>query len=192
MASQKQIEANRRNARKSTGPRSDPGKKRASWNAYRHGLSKPMLGAAFASGVEVLARRLAGGAADPMTLALACDAAEAMLELARVRRVKVALIERAQCFGRLDAAKIFKSPKDEAAWIMQHYFGATLWKGRPKFAVETLPAMPVQEPQRTPEAVRRVLPHLLRLYRYESRAAARRDRAIRGLAQSDINSRDTI
>jgi len=39
--------------------------------------------------------------------------------------------------------------------------------------------MPVQEPQRTTEAVRRVLPDLLRLYRYESRAAARRDRAIR-------------
>ena len=45
---------------------------------------------------------------------------------------------------------------------MQHYFGATLWKGRPKFAEDPLPAMPSQEPQRTAEAVRRALPDLLR------------------------------
>jgi hypothetical protein len=44
MASERQIAANRQNARKSTGPRSASGKKRASWNAYRHGLSKPIWG----------------------------------------------------------------------------------------------------------------------------------------------------
>jgi hypothetical protein len=75
----------------------------------------------------------------------------------------------------------FASPKDEAAWILQHFFGATLWKGRPKFAVDPLPAMPSQEPQRTAEAVRRALPDLLKLNRYESRAVTRRDRAIRAI-----------
>ena len=54
MASQKQIEANRRNARKSTGPRSASGKKRASRNAFSHGLSRPMFGAAFTRAVEAL------------------------------------------------------------------------------------------------------------------------------------------
>jgi hypothetical protein len=39
MASEGQIAANRRNARKSTGPRSSGGRKRASRNAYRHGLT---------------------------------------------------------------------------------------------------------------------------------------------------------
>lgn len=78
--------------KKSAGPHSASGKRRASSNAYRHG--KPMFGAEFASGVEALARHLAGSAMDPMTLALARDTAEALLELARVRRVKVALIER--------------------------------------------------------------------------------------------------
>jgi hypothetical protein len=48
MASERQIEANRRNARNSTGPRSRSGKKRASANAFRHGLTKPISGAAFA------------------------------------------------------------------------------------------------------------------------------------------------
>jgi len=39
MASERQIAANRRNARKSSGPHSGAGKKRASRNAYRHGLT---------------------------------------------------------------------------------------------------------------------------------------------------------
>ena len=187
MASEKQIAANRRNARKSTGPRSSPGKKRSSSNAYRHGLSRPVLGADFSPTVELLARRLAGSASDPMTLASARDAAEAMLDLARVRRAKVALIDRAHRFGRLETAKIFKSPLDEAAWIMQHFWGVTLWKTRPKFATDPLPPMPTQEPARTIEAVRRVLPELQRLARYEARAVARRDRAILTLAFEGID-----
>src|SRR6186713_1867922 len=39
MTSLKQIETNRRNALKSTGPRSEDGKQRSSRNAFRHGLT---------------------------------------------------------------------------------------------------------------------------------------------------------
>jgi hypothetical protein len=83
--------------------------------------------------------------------------------------------------GRFDVPKRFQSPMDEAAWILQHFFGATLWKGRPKLAVDPVPALPAQEPARTAEAVRRLLPVLLKLNRYEARAVTRRDRAIRAL-----------
>jgi hypothetical protein len=150
MASQAQFEANRRNAGKSTGPRSAAGKKRASRNAISHGLSRPMFGAELARAVEVLASRILadhGKADDQHALASARQIAEAEFELARVQRIKVALIERA--------------------------------------AVDTLSLMPEHEPQRTAEAVRRALPDLVRLTRYERRAAGRRDRAIRRLAQRE-------
>jgi hypothetical protein len=181
MASERQIAANRRNARGSTGPRSTSGKKRTSQNAYRHGLTKPISSAEFAREAEMLARQIAGDTEDKITIERARDAAEAELELARVRRVKVALIERVAAFGRFDVPSRFASPKDEAAWILQHFWGATLWKGRPKLAIDPLPAMPSQEPQRTAEAVRRILPELTKLNRYESRAVTRRDRAIRAI-----------
>jgi hypothetical protein len=182
MASERQMEANRRNARNSTGPRSTSGKKRASQNSLQHGLTKPISSAAFAREVEMLARQIAGDTADRFTMELARGAAEAELELARVRRVRTALIERVAALGRFDVPKRFASPKDEFAWILQHFCGETVWKGRPKFAVDPLPAMPSQEPQRTAEAVRRALPDLLRLNRYEARAVTRRDRAIRAIA----------
>jgi hypothetical protein len=51
--------------------------------------------------------------------------------------------------------------------------------------------MPTQEPERSAEAVRRALPELIKLHRYESRAAARRDRAIRELSKRRIASKET-
>src|SRR4051794_2825862 len=44
MISQVKCEANKRNAVRSTGPRTAEGKRRASQNAFRHGLSKTMAG----------------------------------------------------------------------------------------------------------------------------------------------------
>jgi hypothetical protein len=65
MASERQIAANRRNARKSTGPRSNAGMKRASRNAYRHGLTLSITStAASAKQLDNLVRKIAG---DPRT-----------------------------------------------------------------------------------------------------------------------------
>ena len=50
--SQKQIEANRKNAQKSTGPKSENGKSRVSKNAYKHGIFSHDTVIEFGSGLE--------------------------------------------------------------------------------------------------------------------------------------------
>jgi hypothetical protein len=185
MTTERQLAANRANARKSSGPRSAAGKKRASRNALKHGLNTPMSGATFARETEALARQIAGDAKDPLRMALARDAAEAQLGLARVQRVGVALIERIAACGRFEQRKLFRTKRDETAWMALSCLGVRLGKTHPKCAVDRLPVLPTSEPARTAEAVGRLVPELLRLNRYERRAAARRDRAIRRLTQSE-------
>ena len=48
-------------------------------------------------------------------------------------------------------------------------------------SIDASATMPSQEPDRSAEAVRRVLPELRQLDRYERRAAAQRERAVRNL-----------
>ena len=61
MATERQIAANRLNARKSTGPRSIAAKERASRNAYRHGLTLSLPSdAGTAKRLDEFARKLAG------------------------------------------------------------------------------------------------------------------------------------
>jgi hypothetical protein len=55
MATEAQLKANRENAKKSTGPRTEEGKARARFNARRHGLTGHII--AFASGDEAAFRR---------------------------------------------------------------------------------------------------------------------------------------
>jgi hypothetical protein len=93
MASALQIQANRANARCSTGPKSHGGKSRAARNARRHGLSisggsNPGLSA----DAEALAHELAGPAADPELLYRAREAAAAHIDVDRVRRARHRLI----------------------------------------------------------------------------------------------------
>ena len=90
MASDKQIAANRANAKKSTGPRTAAGRAKSSRNAYRHGLSVPLPPDPQA--VEALARAIAGEAAGEVQLRAAFALAEAQLELKRIRATRVAAL----------------------------------------------------------------------------------------------------
>jgi hypothetical protein len=174
VASERQIAANRRNARKSTGPRSSAGKRRASSNAYRHGLNLSVgASAPLAPQLEKLVRKIAGSTDDAITLERAREIAQAELDLARVRRAKVALIERTRAFAAADRPQVSLGQVDELlrATIEQ----GSVTRSEPSDSSATMPS---QEPDRSAEAVRRVLPELRKLDRYERRAAARRDRAI--------------
>ena len=103
------------NAKKSTGPRTGAGKRRASRNAYSHGLALNQSGAAYARQVEKLARKIAGRTADAITLEHARVAAEAELELRRVRRIRLALIERTSAFGSLKRQRTFPRRSKKSA-----------------------------------------------------------------------------
>ena len=94
MTSAKQIAANRRNASRSTGPVTAQGKDRASRNALCHGLSVPVCRAsAVAADIGEFALQLVGDAASRTELDLATTAAEAQLELVRIRHEKQLLLE---------------------------------------------------------------------------------------------------
>jgi hypothetical protein len=100
MASERQIAANRRNARESTGPRSGAGRKRTSRNSYRHGLTaRSTSSAKLARAVERLARKIAGDSTNAVILEHFRGAAQAEFDLARIRQVKVAVIERMLASG---------------------------------------------------------------------------------------------
>jgi hypothetical protein len=95
MASERQISANRRNAQKSAGPRTEAGKRRASRNAHWHGLaSQSVLSVDFRQQIEELTRTLSGDSDSALTREWARTAAESTLDLARVQHVKLALLNR--------------------------------------------------------------------------------------------------
>ena len=97
--------------------RSSGGKKRASRNSYRHGLA---AAAVTSEGHAKRVEKLTGNTADLATPEHARRAAEAEFELARVRKVKVALIERMFAFGALEAPKLSIPPDlvSQAKWVL--------------------------------------------------------------------------
>jgi hypothetical protein len=95
MISERKLAANRRNARKCTGPRTQRGKAKASRNALRHGLA----GASADHGhdsekVERIARLIAGKADDCTRYEQAIIIAESWLLISRIRLFRINAIER--------------------------------------------------------------------------------------------------
>jgi hypothetical protein len=154
MATERQIAANRRNAVKSTGPRSSAGKRRARRNSYRHGLSVAAAGRP--DQVERVAREIAGAGADAMVLEQARSAAQAQLDLVQIRRMRVSLIQRMAELGALDVLDRLGTSR-AVKLILK-----SIVRGSPcDLSVPPAPSMPPSEPDRTAEATRRALPELL-------------------------------
>jgi hypothetical protein len=172
MASARQIAANRKNALKSTGPRTRVGKQRASRNAHRHGLSTQTDDGENCEAVESLVRRLVPGSTDQDLLDWAAVAAGAHLELARIRQVKCDIVGRMARFGALDKAALFRN-RAAAMRHLKSLFNKPLSKLKP-----VDPSSIPSEAEREAEAVQRLLPELRKLNRYEARAHASWDRAL--------------
>jgi hypothetical protein len=95
MASQRQIEANRRNAQRSTGPKTRRGKQRSSRNAVKHGLNISIVRDPGATAeIERLAARICPSGGEDDSFHRAHKIAEKQAELRRVRRIRGELIEK--------------------------------------------------------------------------------------------------
>lgn len=163
-ASERRIAANRRNAQKSTGPKTALGKKRSSQNAYTHGLSLPVRNTGSQKQIEELLHLFAGDASDARFLALAQTAADAQADLERVREAKTGILERA---------------------MMQAH-----WGNRAKHeSLDSSGRLLTDKGERERlfvNAVRNILQDLIKINRYEKRAANRRDRAVDELSSMKI------
>jgi hypothetical protein len=147
VASERQIAANRQNARKSTGPRSSATKKRVAQNAYRHGLavSSGSL-TTFARRLNRLARKIAGNTSDETILEQARIVAQAELDLVRVRWAKVALIERAAACENIQPSRLLGRDGLKAIQLLN-----TL-----RQPIESATMMAPPKRDRSAEAIRRV------------------------------------
>jgi hypothetical protein len=181
MATERQIAANRRNALKSTGPKSEAGKKRSSGNAYRHGLSVPPSVAETEAQLEELSRGLAADATGPKVLSLLKTAAGAQIDLARVRSIHTAMAERTSILANFYGGPLDPNMEERHPIVHVERTGA--------MRVESQPHSPMVDPSfRQPRGKREgrplmgdaghILAELTKILRYEKRAAGRRDRAI--------------
>src|SRR5262245_3631677 len=190
--------ANRRNAKRSTGPRSGAGKRRASRNAVRHGLAASLaFDPALAAEVERLAAAL-HATKDPLVHSYAVQVAEAELILLRVRHMRIAVIERIAASNEHESYSpewflAFQRETDRVAvtWpeigrlrnAIVPLFRQTQRMGDPA-RIETTQRITAHTPDwdRHSWAFMTALPELGKLERYERRAFSRRRWALRLLA----------
>lgn len=179
MASERQVTANRQNALRSSGPRSSAGKRRSSANALRHGLSR-IVGVGEGEDIQGLAHLLVGPDADDEALAHARSVVRAQLDLNRIREIKGDLMERVYRLGMVDPQPpLFRSRSAEIRYVMRQPFDRPLcWPER----VDPSGSMPSDKDERAAETMRRLLPHLVNLNRYERRAFKAKQQALGKLA----------
>ena len=95
MPSERKIAANRNNAKKSTGPRSEAGRAVSRRNARRHGLATGIgSDPAFRDDIEKLAELLSEASGREKIGEVAREAAQAQLDLTRIRKLRAWLFER--------------------------------------------------------------------------------------------------
>jgi hypothetical protein len=100
MTSERKIAANRNNAKKSTGPRSEAGRAASRHNARRHGLATGIgSDPALRDDIEKLAKLLAQAGGAKNIGEFAREAAEAHLDLMRIRRIRAGFYARIRFFG---------------------------------------------------------------------------------------------
>jgi hypothetical protein len=94
MTSEAKIAANRRNAQRSTGPRTAPAKARVRRNALRHGLAALVVeDPAVSAEVGRVAAGISGAETDPLDREQVMIVAEAQVTLKRIRKARTEIME---------------------------------------------------------------------------------------------------
>jgi plasmid stabilization system protein ParE len=89
MTTDRKIQSNRKNAQRSTGPRSEPGRQISRRNALRHGLAIAIgSDSSFSSEVETLASALDRRTGRGTVRVFARQLAEAEIDLLRIRKIR--------------------------------------------------------------------------------------------------------
>jgi hypothetical protein len=118
VTSTRKIEANRKNARASTGPKTAQGRARLARNALRHGLSLPVCSdPVLCEEAESLAGKIAGTEANVEIRELGRRAAEAQIDLGRVRYARYRLLSDA-----------LSNPDYESRADTRQKFALVLWR----------------------------------------------------------------
>jgi hypothetical protein len=113
--SKTRAEANRRNAARSTGPRTAKGRSRSAQNARRHGFASAVVdGTKLSDGAERLARAIAGIDPTPQRLYYARIIAETRFTLARISVAKISLLKFAMAY-KVKSAEINLAPEQRCA-----------------------------------------------------------------------------
>lgn len=196
MTSDRAIAANRANAQKSRGPRTDAGKQRSSRNAARHGLSAVHRdNPKHLEQIEQMAKAICSGDPNPQLHEQAIIIAENELLLRYISAERAVLIEKwrdplatsAKSRSALAMAKHISRQTDIAYYEFSQLKAKLLKQGEEIFTfIEARKCEPDEPPWRYEapqvrdefEAMQKAMPELERLKRYERRAWSRRKRAI--------------
>ena len=176
MISARKRNANRANARASTGPRTAAGKENAARNALRHGLSlslhsDPVL----SEEVEALARQIIETDANPEMQELARRIAEAQIDLRRVRHARHRILSEALSDPDYESEALLSKKAALAIRILRQSDRDT---PVPDAAIEFLSSKP-EGPNKFATILADKTRQLFALDRYERRALSRRKFAIR-------------
>jgi hypothetical protein len=163
MPSIRKREANRNNAKRSTGPRTAQGKLSAKRNALRHGLAaQPAL----SPQIERMARAICGMGASRLQYEDALNIAESQFLVQAVRIARIAAIKRART--------VTPTPKQQACELP------------PEGGSQTASEESSPEIDDDVTAFEHALAKMTRYDRYERRALSRRKRAIRRFVATSI------